>query len=65
MLHPVSQRIKQKKKKSVQLPFFVQVSPLTGYSLMSGAGFVIALGVLIIILSITGEKISLKKKETK
>jgi len=32
---------------------------------MSGAGFVIALGVLIIILSIIGERTSSKKKETK
>ena len=33
------------------------VSVITGYSLMSGAGFVIALGVIIIILSIVGKSI--------
>lgn len=30
------------------------VSNITGYSLMSGAGFIIALGVIIIILSVIG-----------
>jgi len=31
------------------------VSEITGYSLMSGAGFIIALGVIIIILSAVGK----------
>ncbi len=36
-----------------QLKFSVSV--ITGYSLMSGAGFVIALGVIIIVLSAVGK----------
>jgi hypothetical protein len=31
------------------------VSEITGYSLMSGAGFIIALGVIIIVLSAVGK----------
>lgn len=37
------------------------VAEITGHSLISGAGFIIALGVIIILLSVLGKKIQIKK----
>ena len=37
------------------LPFNWLVAEITGYSLMSGAGFIIALGVIILILAVLGK----------
>ena len=40
----------------IRLGFFYLDADITGYSLTSGAGFVIALGVIILLLTILGKR---------